>query len=138
MNDLVSYLKLIVEPTVEEFRRNPSSIRHAYLACVATYHASDRAAYPRNPDGLQQEWREKSREFAIVEGCALDFKHVKSRRQNRPPLSISRPSFAILGQMGFGTYAFNDTGQLEALRQILYAVEEAVKFLYSEAEGDGG
>jgi hypothetical protein len=44
MNSLTQYLRLIVEPTVEEFRRNPMSLRHCYLACVATYHAIDRAA----------------------------------------------------------------------------------------------
>jgi hypothetical protein len=82
MNNLISYLKLIVEPTVEEFRRNPISIRHAYLACVATYHASDRAAHPHHPNPLQQEWRNKSRAFATVEGVALDFKHVKSTRKS--------------------------------------------------------
>jgi hypothetical protein len=35
MNELTRYIKLIAEPTVEEFRRNPTSLRHAYLACVA-------------------------------------------------------------------------------------------------------
>jgi hypothetical protein len=47
MNALERYLALIVEPTVEEFRCNPFSLRHAYLACVATYHAIDRVAYPQ-------------------------------------------------------------------------------------------
>ncbi len=44
MNALTQYIKLIVEPTVEEYQRNPFSVWHCYLACAATHHSSDRAA----------------------------------------------------------------------------------------------
>ena len=43
MNALTQYLKTMVDPTIEEFMRNPLSPRHAYIACVVTYHAIDRA-----------------------------------------------------------------------------------------------
>jgi hypothetical protein len=66
MNALTRYLKLIVEPTVEEFKRNPTSIRHAYLACVATYHAVDRVSYPEPGAIIAADWREKSDAFAMI------------------------------------------------------------------------
>lgn len=44
MNALKYCLENFVEPTYEEFKRNPSSERHAFLACVAPYHAVDRVA----------------------------------------------------------------------------------------------
>ena len=46
MIDLARYIESIVDPTFEDFKRNPELIRHGYLACVATYHAIDRAALP--------------------------------------------------------------------------------------------
>lgn len=49
MNDLSRYLDVIVEPTFEEFKREPSS-RRAFLVCVAIYHAIDRVAYPKSPE----------------------------------------------------------------------------------------
>jgi hypothetical protein len=44
MITLQRYLDIIVEPTFKDFQRNPTSIRHGYLASVATDHAVDRAA----------------------------------------------------------------------------------------------
>jgi hypothetical protein len=41
MEDLRRYLEEIVEPTVKDFAEHPASVRHAFLACVATYHAVD-------------------------------------------------------------------------------------------------
>jgi hypothetical protein len=47
MEDLERYLKDIVEPTIKDFKDNPASVRHAFLACVATFHAIDYQTYPR-------------------------------------------------------------------------------------------
>jgi hypothetical protein len=54
MNPLSRYLALIVEPTVEEFNSNLFSLRHAFLACVATYHAIDRVTYPKSVGNLRK------------------------------------------------------------------------------------
>jgi hypothetical protein len=35
------YLDDIVEPTITDFENNPTSVRHAFLACVATFHTVD-------------------------------------------------------------------------------------------------
>ncbi len=45
MEDLERYLKTVVDPTIDDFKKNPASVRHAFLACVATFHAIDYLAY---------------------------------------------------------------------------------------------
>jgi hypothetical protein len=132
LTTLARYLKLIVEPTVDEFKRNPTSLRHAYLACVATYHAIDRVSYPKNAGNLRQKWGKQSMEFRLVDIVAHDFKHVRSDNRKIPPRSIPI-SFALYGGMGFNTHTFNDTGQLSALRNLVYVVQGAVKFLHRQA-----
>jgi hypothetical protein len=133
MSALTRYLELIVEPTVEEFRRNPTSLRHAYLACVATYHAVDRVSYPKSPRTVAEQWRKKSREFAIVDIVAHDFKHVKSDKHRQRPDRPSIPiGLAIYGTMAFGTGVFGGD-RLPALRNIRFVVENAVRFIKREA-----
>jgi hypothetical protein len=132
MNELKQYLKLIAEPTFEEFRRNPFSLRHAFLACVATYHAVDRAAYPRSPRGLKQKWGHESLEFRLVDYVAHDFKHLASRREKVPAGRIPL-SFAIYGRAGFNTHSFNDVGQVENLRNLVFVVRDAIEFLHRKA-----
>jgi hypothetical protein len=134
MNELTRYLKLIVQPTVEEFRRNPTSLRHAYLACVAAYHAVDRVAYPRGAAKIAKKWRQQSKAFALVEIVALDFKHVKSTKHK---LEVYSPRIAIetasIGDMGFNTHMLNDTGELEFLRNLSSNFEEVERFLDERA-----
>jgi hypothetical protein len=66
------FLDQIVEPTFADFEANPGSIRHAYLACVATYHAIDRAGegVSGRVGNLKKKWREQSLEFVIVDMMA--------------------------------------------------------------------
>jgi hypothetical protein len=98
MEDVQHYLDEIVEPTVEEFRRNPFSARHAFLACVATYHAIDRATYPKSASNLRREWSKKSLEFTIVDMVAHHFKHVKSDIEKAPiPTGTIPLSFFVFG-----------------------------------------
>lgn len=132
MNDLIRYLKQIVEPTVDEFKKNPASVRHAFLACVATYHAIDRVSYPKSPGDLRKIWGQKSMEFRMVDIVAHDFKHVKSS-DHRPTSRAIPISSAIYGRMGYNTHAYNDTGQLPALRNLVFVVQDAVKFLHQQA-----
>jgi hypothetical protein len=134
MNQLARYLKLIVEPTVDEFRKNPTSLRHAYLACVTAYHAVDRVAYPKDPRKVADKWRSESRAFALIEIVALDFKHVRSSKHKlkagppRIPIGM-----ALYGQMGFNTHMFNDTGQVASLRHLTFMADEVVRFLQQKA-----
>src|SRR5712691_4497483 len=49
MEDLRQYLNDFVEPTIADFENNPASVRHAFLACVVTFHSADYLAHPRRP-----------------------------------------------------------------------------------------
>src|SRR5438067_1079852 len=132
VNDLIRYIKLIVEPTVDEFKRNPTSLRHAFLACVATYHAIDRVTYPRSRGNLRKKWGAESMEFRLVDIVAHDFKHVRSS-DHRPVPNRIPVSSALYGNMGVNTHMPNDTGQLASLRNLVFVVQDAVKFLHQKA-----
>lgn len=137
MNPLTLYLKTMVEPTVDEFMCNPFSPRHAYIACVVTYHAIDRVTYGKgNEDKLKKEWRKLSPAFAMVEVMALDLKHVKSKHHRPVPNRIPI-GFALLGSMGFNTHVFNDTGRHESLRNLRFLVR-ARRVACRELDGDRG
>jgi hypothetical protein len=116
VNDLVRYLRLIVEPTPDEFRRNPHSLRHAYLAAVAIFHCVDRVARTRGLRSpvLRQRWGRKSPEFARVDVLAHDFKHVQATHRFALKPLVSHPP-GMFGSMGFNTNVFNDTGETIAL-----------------------
>src|SRR5260370_404335 len=76
MEDLRRYLKEIIEPTVHDLEQNPTSIRHAFLACVVVFHSIDYLAYPKKPSYLRQEFRRQTKDFVIVDQVAHAFKHV--------------------------------------------------------------
>ncbi len=134
VSELGEYLRQIVEPTVEDFKRNPTSARHAYLACVATYHAIDRVAYPKSVGNLRKEWGKQSLAFAMVDLVAHQFKHVRSNDEKAPhPPRTIRLSPGLFGQVGFNTHAFNDTGSRHSLRNLLFLLQTAVKFLHDKA-----
>ena len=85
MEDLESYIQLIVAPTFDAYTRDALSVRHAYLACLVAYHAVDRAAYPDRPHTLIRQWRKESMEFSLVEEVALHLKHVMMMRSDCCP-----------------------------------------------------
>jgi hypothetical protein len=76
--DAQCFITKIVIPTIEDFEANLTSQRHAYLACVATFHTVDYLAYPKRPAGRRDLLRAQSPDFAIVESVALAFKHVET------------------------------------------------------------
>lgn len=135
MRDLEKYLRTIVEPTVDEFRKSRISERHAFLACVALYHSIDRAAYPQKARVLNQKWHAASPAFALVDVIAHDFKHVRSRR--KAPVSLPRGSPALFGTMGFNTQMFNDTGRRYALVRLVSVIDEALEFVWRQAGHNG-
>lgn len=90
MEDLRRYLNDFVEPAIADFERNPGSIRHAFMACVVTFHAVDYRAHPRRPAPLRQEWNKLSRAFAIVDDVAHAFKHVKTGNPASPDLQADQ------------------------------------------------
>ena len=122
-------------PTVEEFRRNPISLRHCYLACAAAYHAIDRAAElnKKRVANLRQIWGRQSLEFKLVDIVAHDFKHIRASGRGVPAGRIPI-SHALYGQAPFNTRLFNDAGQVESLRHLTSVVRDAVKFIHGQAE----
>jgi hypothetical protein len=66
----------IVEPTISDFEANPTSVRHAFLACVVTFHSIDYV--PKKSANRRKLFRKESPEFATVDRIAHAFKHVET------------------------------------------------------------
>ena len=129
MNTLTDYLRQIVEPTLDDFKRNPASVRHAFLACVATYHAIDRVSYPKNAGNLRKKWRGKSSDFFTVDIVAHNFKHVRISDQRAPNRVIAAWP-AMLGSMGLNDTMLNDSGV--DVGYLIGVLERAINFLRTE------
>src|SRR5208283_3443823 len=56
MGDMLRYLEEFVEPTIRDFEQHATSRRHAFLACVATFHAIDYLVYPKKSRIVRQEF----------------------------------------------------------------------------------
>jgi hypothetical protein len=126
VNDFAEYMELIVEPTFEDFRRNGGSVRHGYLACLAIYHAVDRAAFPNDPSVLAEQWCTESLAFMLVEEVAQHFKHgqrrwvKKAKAQNPDALLITHPLGLEGGLKGLETHP------------LYFQARDAVEFLRSK------
>jgi hypothetical protein len=96
MEDLERYLDEVIEPTIRDFEANPTSVRHAFLACVAAFHGVDYLAHPKKPQRLRQQFRDQSPDFALVDHVAHAFKHVTAGNRANPELTagevIPRPA----------------------------------------------
>src|SRR5260370_37390903 len=82
MEDLDRYLVEIVDPIVKEFEDNADSRRHAFIACVAVFHAIDYLAYPSSSRTLRETFRRESSDFGIVDEVAHAFNHVATGKPN--------------------------------------------------------
>jgi hypothetical protein len=137
MEDLVRYLSEIVEPTIADFEQNPTSVRHAFLACVAAFHSIDYLAYPAKPQRLRQLFRRQSMDFVLVDYVAHAFKHVASGNPSGKRLVsaevISRPA-AIWGSAVWDLSRWDDaTGGVtldnDRSVDLLTAIKRTVDFL---------
>lgn len=127
MNTLARYLEVIVDPTWDDFHANRASVRLAFLACVAIFHAVDRVAEAegKDPSHFRQIWANESLEFKLVDVIAHHFKHVLSNDErnlgNRPGISIG----LVLG--------FSEAGDKMDLRNLYYVIRDAVRFVHRKA-----
>jgi hypothetical protein len=124
MNSLGRYIELFVGPTFEDFKMNPTSARHAFLACVVIYHAVERLPDHRT---MRDQWHKDSPEFLIVDMVAHHFKHVKSAIEKEMEKHPA-PNAIPLSHIVFG----NNTGgedELE-LRNLFFVIQDAVRFLH--------
>jgi hypothetical protein len=124
---LARYLEVIVDPTFDDFHSNTGSVRHAYLACVAIFHAVDRAAEENEARSahLRQVWCKESLEFKLVDIIAHHFKHVRSSDEKIPS---TRPGLPIGLALGF-----DDAGEDMDLRNLYFVIRDAVRFVHKKA-----
>jgi hypothetical protein len=136
MEDLLRYLNEVVDPTIKDFEANPTSVRHAFLACLVTFHSVDYLAYPQKSRTARVAFR-KNEDFAIVDQVAHAFEHVVSdwprHRQMAAADVVTRPP-AVAGVMVPGLSRPGDTfGGItifdEASIDLLAVVRRAAKFL---------
>jgi hypothetical protein len=127
MKTLARYLEIIVDPTFDDFNGNRGSVRHAYLACVAIFHAVDRVAEEsdKRPAIVRQEWCNESIDFKLVDVIAHHFKHVLSSDERIP---ANRPGIPIGRALGF-----DETGEAMDLRNLYYVIRDAVRFVHGKA-----
>jgi hypothetical protein len=139
MEDLEQYLEEIIEPTIADFANNPASRRHAFLACVATFHGVDYLAHPRRPAPLRQKWQQRSEAFRIVDRVAHAFKHVVSGSPSNPRNAHLQAKDVVSVRGAFQANAFSSAFQIASVRlasdptvDILRSVQEAAQFLREE------
>ena len=130
---LAQFIEEIIEPTFGDFEQNPRSVRHAYLACVVTYHAIDRVAYPKRVGNMRKKWRHQSADFAKIDIIAHHFKHVLSDAEPAPSNTAERRiadgvfGWGTIGSAPLGAHAINEGGiDLIDLRAV---VRRAITFL---------
>lgn len=127
MKTLARYLEVIVDPTYDDLCSNSHSFRHAYLTCVAIFHAVDRAAEENGVSAarLRQIWCRESLEFKLVEILAHHFKHVRSSDERTPS---TRPGIPIAHVLGF-----DEAGEGMDLRNLYFVIRDAVRFVHKKA-----
>lgn len=140
------FMREIVEPTIIEFGDHPTSRRHAFLACLVTFHCIDYIAQPNSSRPLRQRFRKESPDFAIVDRVAHAFKHVKSDGDSKSSHTQNRPLHATsifvrppgrAGVMRAGLSRVGDSvGSVEIWDEegsdLLSVVTKAAKFLRSK------
>lgn len=111
--DARRYLREILEPTLKEYANDRTSVRRAFLACVAAYHTLDHLADGKGVESLRKAIRKDCPSFRVIDQVAHAFKHKRVGHPNGElkPLAIedviSRPP-AIFGQMRFDLSRFGD------------------------------
>lgn len=147
MEDLERYLVEIVEPTVQDFRQRPSSVRIGFLACVAIDHSVDYLAFPGDRSlwdskehrdkraALRRQFKDENEQFRLASEAANAFKHVKttSKRGLEAAEVYERPP-AMAGRMMAGISMVGDrTGAVVVDgHNLLKVVTEALHFLRSK------
>jgi hypothetical protein len=73
------FINQIVTPTIADFEVSPSSVRHAFLACVVAFHTFDYVAREKSESGtaLRQAWGRQSDDFKTLDDIAHALKHVQ-------------------------------------------------------------
>ncbi|WP_316227706.1 hypothetical protein [Bradyrhizobium sp. SZCCHNR3015] len=113
------YVTEIVIPTVRESRDNRKSRRHAYLACIVTFHIKDHLEKV-GVTGVTQKMRTACPgHFDLVRGVCNGTKHVATNQGHVIPFAIGgdyyRPP-AFAGVMMAGLSMLGDTKGARVVR----------------------
>jgi hypothetical protein len=78
--EIERYLETIVDPTIDDLESHPTSVRYAFLACVAVFHSLDYLAHSESSEKQNRRslFRKQSADFATVDRVAHAFKHVEA------------------------------------------------------------
>ena len=101
-------------------------------ACVAAFHAVDRASYPKKPGNLRSKWRKASVAFRVVDMVAHKSKHVVSDDEKEPVEQGNALVFGkgLLGTDGFNTALLGEGGI--GLHNLYFIIRDAIGFLHQE------
>ncbi len=120
------YMRDIMQPTIKDLVQNRMSKRHAFLACVVTFHMIDYLCGKRRKAVLRGEYRVQSAAFAAVDRIA----HGRAEAQSGGARSPSR-----VGETPADLAAFAE-GEAKLAGEgtdILALVNEAADFLAKKA-----
>ena len=83
------YMRRIVEPTIDEMAANRASMRHAIIACLATFHALDYLAGSRRRAVVRGEFRRLSPAFAAIDRIAHGAGRNSPGDRRAPPRGVA-------------------------------------------------
>lgn len=133
--DPALYMATMVDPSIADFEANPTSGRHAFTACVTTFHTVDYITRPKKPGNLPKTLGKECPSFATVDRVAHAFKHAISDgcRPLRANDVIGRPP-GVAGAMEVGLSRLGDaiggiTLNGERELDLLAVVKRAAAFL---------
>jgi hypothetical protein len=121
MEDLRRYLRDIVEPTVQDFLQQRSSVRIGFLTCVAIDHSVDYLAFPadrakwdsdehrRRRGALRRQFCQENEHFRLASDVANAFKHVKTKNSGLEASQVYERPPALAGRMMAGLSMLGDT-----------------------------
>jgi len=107
------YVTEIVVPTVRECRDSRLSRRHAYLACIVTFHIKDHLKKAGVTASIENAMRSACPDdFDVVRAVCNGTKHVETNATHPVPFTAGedydRPP-AVLGEMVLGVSMLGDT-----------------------------
>jgi hypothetical protein len=136
-----AYMKEFVGPAIADFEAKPGSRRHAFIACVVTFHCIDYIARPSANN--RNDFRKENRDFAIVDLVCHAFKHSEGGHlcsPTQPSLKVDevteRPP-ATYDTAVWDQSVWDDSVggvQLNGQEDLLTVVKRAAAFLQAKIE----
>jgi hypothetical protein len=117
-----------MEPTIKDLAQNRASKRHAFLACLATYHMIDYLCGKRRKAVVRGEYRAQSQAFAAIDRIA----HGRQDGQPDPPRSALHLDETLAESVGGRGAASGNIGAARLIGEgtdVLALVNEAADFL---------